>query len=107
MTQKQLLSVVVGLIVMLVVVALISVPFMQNQGTKVNQPSSTIPKTMQRPSVAAPVPAKLDDITSAITAESTDDLSALDQETVGAIGEIDADTDSVNNLGTSYDENSF
>lgn len=62
---------------------------------------------MTRKDMMVPVPEKLDDITATITAESADDFSALDEEIMGVEAEIDLDSESVTNLGTSYDETSF
>lgn len=107
MTHKQVLGAVVGVGFVIVSSLFVYQQYTHNESVSGNQsPVSVKPMTNQKDTMV-PVPEKLNDITAAITAESIDDLSALDQETAGAIGEIDADTDSVNNLGTSYDENSF
>lgn len=52
-------------------------------------------------------PETLEDVFASIQAESDLELSALDEEADGEMKEVEADSESVNNLGTSYDESSL
>lgn len=107
MTQKQILSMVIGVVLMVLVSVFVYRQYTENESVYGNQSPATVEPTMNRQDTMVPVPEKLDDITAMITSESVDDFSALDEEAAGAAEEIDADSESVNNLGTSYDENSF
>lgn len=107
MTQKQVLGMVVGGALVVLVSVFVYRQYTQNGSVYGNQTPDTVEPTMNRKDTMVPVPEKLDDITAMITEESADDFSALDEEAAGAAEEIDADSDSVNNFGTSYDENSF
>lgn len=53
------------------------------------------------------VPSSIEEITASIESETAADMTALDEEESGAAAEIEEDSASVNNLGTSYDENSL
>ncbi len=55
----------------------------------------------------AMVPETIDDIAVSIESEAAFDQAALDAEAAGSMQEIDQDSDSINNLGTSYDENNL
>lgn len=57
--------------------------------------------------MVTPVPDTIDGVTADIEAESALDLSALDEEETASLEGVDEDSDSINNLGTSYDENSL
>ncbi len=107
MTQKQVLGAVVGVGFVIISFLFVYQQYTQNESAYSDpSPVQVNPVTNQK-KIAVPVPEKLNDITAAITAESIDDFSALDEELAGATAELDADSDSVNNLGTSYDENSL
>ena len=64
-------------------------------------------KVNESPREQAKVPDTVDGIVESIEAEATFDQSALDAEASGSLEEIDADSESVNNFGTSYDENNL
>lgn len=53
------------------------------------------------------VPSSIEDITASIEAETSTDMSAMDEEENGETSSVREDSDNVNNLGTSYDENSL
>lgn len=55
----------------------------------------------------APVPETIDEISLSIQEETSMDLSALEDEENGEVGDIQADSESINNLSTSYDEQSL
>ena len=55
----------------------------------------------------ASVPETIDEISLSIQDETSMDLSALDDEENGEVGDIQADSESINNLSTSYDEQSL
>ena len=103
MTKKQIL-VVLGIAV-LVLVAVVVVSQMKNTQSVPVSEGDYQPVT--RKDTMVPVPEKLEDMTATMTVESADDFSALDEEVAGVKAEIDIDSESVTNLGTSYDENSF
>lgn len=103
MTQKQIIGLAVGALVLAVVFAFVYRQFAAPAPDALNQP----PKTILQPAKKAEEPKTIDDISQAIQDETNLDLSALDDEADGEISDIEADSDSVNNLGTSYDENSL
>lgn len=49
----------------------------------------------------------IEDMARDMEAETTADLSALDGEADGELGDMEAESESVNTLNTSYDENNF
>lgn len=103
MTKKQIFF-ALGIVALILFIGII-VSQTRNMQSVPESESGYQPVT--RKETMVPVPEKLEDITATITAESTDDFSALDEEAVGAEAEIDLDSESITNLGTSYDENSF
>ncbi len=114
MTQKQIVGVVFGVTLVILVSVFVFRQFtgdvaeqsrVMNSGTT----SQGTEKKMssEKAEKVAPVPETIDGIAGSIAAETTLDLSALDEEEAGALDQVNQDSDSVNNLGTSYDENSF
>lgn len=103
MTKKQIL-VALGIAVLILCVGVI---VSQMRSTQSVPESGEDYQPVTRKDTMVPVPEKLDDITATITAETADDFSALDEEAAGAEAEIDLDSESITNLGTSYDEDSF
>lgn len=108
MSQKHIALVALGV----VGVGLLSV-FVYQQ-FRVSVPVSEWSPMMESPKTTAvdrtqqaPVPETIDDVLLSIQEEASSDLSALDAEEAGEIEDIEADSDSINNLGTSYDENSL
>ncbi len=106
MTQRQIVGSIVGALVLIAVFAFVyrqftavSVPAGITEQAKVTAPAPSIQKTEE--------PKTIDDISKNIQDETNLDLSALDDEATGEISDIQSDSDSVNNLGTSYDENSL
>ncbi len=108
MTQKQIVGIIVGGVVLLLVCFFVYGQFASNS---LSQPLMTSNGTTRQQSPplqdSAPVPESVDDISASIVSESHADATALDEEEMGALEEFDQDSESVNNLGTSYDENSF
>lgn len=108
MTQKQMLGVVGGVVLTVFVLV-----FVYQQYAGESTPVSSTPSQKKvttettRESVMVPVPETIDDIALSIESESAFDLSALDDEETGALDEVNQDSESVNNLGTSYDENNL
>lgn len=106
MTQKQIFGLVVS-----VAVAALGFAFVYRQHAAPSALRNASEKKMdvatKEKDVVAPVPDTIDGVTADIESESALDLSALDDEEAGSMSEIDADSDSVNNLGTSYDENNL
>ncbi len=75
-----------------------------------NAPSTSsqpAPKKMSDTAPSAPAPENADGIVSAIDAETMADTNALNDEETGSLNQVDEDSDSVTNLGTSYDENNL
>jgi len=112
MTQKQIFGVTVGVALLVVVCAFVYQQFTREQapaGTATMSGTAPAQKntTPAEEAVVVPVPDTIDGIATSIEAESALDLSALDDEEAGSLQEVDQDSDSVNNLGTSYDENNL
>lgn len=107
MTKKQMLSALGGVALTLIVCVAVYQQYAQNGTPSKTEGSENSKPAMTRKDTMVPVPEKLDDITATITAESADDFSALDEESTSVESDIDLDSESVTNLGTSYDENSF
>lgn len=108
MTQNQTLGAVVGVAMMLIASVFVYQQYAGNQQDSMqygNAPKENI--TALEMEKAAPVPETVDDVVLSIEAESALDLSALDEEESAALSEVEADNESVINLGTSYDENSY
>lgn len=103
MTQKQILGVVVGVALVIVVSVFVYRQYTGDMGNNSN--SATTQKKMTEKK--APVPETVDGVVDSIVDETTLDTTALDDETTASLEELDADNESVNNLGTSYDENSL
>lgn len=108
MTQNQTLGVAVGVAVMLFASVFVYQQFAGREDATMqygNAPKESM--TALETEQAIPVPATIDDVMVSIEAESALDLSALDEEESAALSEVEADSASVTNLGTSYDENSY
>ncbi|MEK7181551.1 MAG: hypothetical protein AAB519_02925 [Patescibacteria group bacterium] len=106
MSQKQIVMVVAGLAVAGLLGILVYKFYAGQQ--KDQMTSSEVPTghtTQNTP--AAEVPSSVNSVTETIQAETEMDLSALEDESAGETAEIKADSESVNNLGTSYDENAY
>lgn len=103
MTQKQIFGVVLGVALAIVVCVFV---YRQYTGDTAMNTGSTQKKMMTEKKVA-PVPDTIDGVVGSIESESTIDTAALDEEEAGSLSEVEADSESVNNLGTSYDENSL
>lgn len=116
MTQKQIFGVVTAAVAVVVASVFIYWQFTSERtisGTGqtmiLNTTSSEKMKTpvIGVEDVVVPVPDTIDGIAAGIESETALDLSALDDEEAGSLNEITADSDSVTNLGTSYDENNL
>lgn len=116
MTQKQILSVLIGVIGLGVLSLFVYGQFVKpiSTGFELSDVVSTkdgqsSPSKSEGVATAKEVviPDTIDDISASIESEADADLSALDAEESGAISDIEADSQSVNNLGTSYDENNL
>jgi hypothetical protein len=103
MTQKQILSAVIGVALAIVVGAVVYRQYTSD--TRMNS-GNTQKKVMTEKKVA-PVPDTVDGVVSSIESETAIDTEALSEEETGTLSEVDADSESVNNLGTSYDENNL
>lgn len=105
MTQKQILGIVVGI----VVVALIGVVvYRQFTADIMPQPTTSSMTTKQTvPAEPNPSAYTVTGIEASIASESDADAAALDAEETGTLQDFDQDSESINNLGKSYDENSF
>ncbi|MDP2838267.1 MAG: hypothetical protein Q8O53_03255 [Candidatus Moranbacteria bacterium] len=115
MTQKQIFWVAVAVAMIIVASVLVYRQFTSDRAafgtesmvitaTPAEKKAATATSSED---VAVPVPETIDDIATSIESETTLDLSALDEEEAGSLSEIDADSNSVTNLGTSYDENNL
>ncbi|MBP9728080.1 MAG: hypothetical protein KBD27_01750 [Candidatus Moranbacteria bacterium] len=101
MTKKQIVWSIVVLLIVLVLVAAA-----RRSGNRMMTSTDTTTKTTAN-QVVVPTPETIDAITDSIALQGAEDSSAMDAETAAALQDIDADSESINNLGTSYDENSF
>ncbi len=101
--QKQIIGLAASVLVLGLVLAFVYRQF----AVPVPDAKEQMKTTALQPEKKAPEPATIDDISQSIQDETNLDLSALDDEANGEISGIEADSDSVNNLGTSYDENSL
>ncbi len=115
MTQKQIVGAVVGVAAIVLVCTLVYRQYTSDivsaerpMTTQSSMPSEKKGVMSDKGQVAKePVPETLDDITESIVAESSVDFSALDEEETSSLSDVDEDSESVNNLGTSYDENNL
>ena len=107
MSQKHIVGVVFGVIGIGLLLAFVyqqfrvsmiqttnPAPMMESSKTKVSERAEQ-----------APVPETIDDVFLSIQEEASMDLSALDEEENGEVADIEADSDSVTQFETSYDEN--
>lgn len=80
-------------------------------GTAMVQPTQTMPKAVESGAAVtvAPqdIPTSIDGISQSIESESNVDTSALDDETESEMAQVESDSQSVNDLGNSYDENNL
>ncbi|OGI14373.1 MAG: hypothetical protein A3E38_00360 [Candidatus Moranbacteria bacterium RIFCSPHIGHO2_12_FULL_54_9] len=106
MTQKQLIGLVVGVLVLGAVFVYVYQQFSRTASRDAMLQKSAVTPSAKQEEQAA-LPTSIDDISRSIAGEIDADLSALDAEENGETAEIQADSESVNNLGTSYDENSL
>lgn len=103
MTQKQILGLVSGVLVL----GLIFVFVYRQLAAPSGGGTASSNTSVSQPVKKMPEPETIDDISQSIQGETAADLSALDDEMNGEISELEADSDSVTNLSTSYDENSL
>lgn len=106
MTQKQVVAAIASIGVIAFVLLVIS----QNVDDRsvVNPGGSVAQKMSPTESVkSTPVPDTVDGITGDIKSQTSADATAFDEESATSLDQINQDSDSVNNLGTSYDENNL
>jgi hypothetical protein len=108
MTHKQRIGLAVGVLVLGFVFAFVYRQFAEpmplpREDALQMPPAATVSEQKKE----AALPATIDDISQSIQNETAMDLSALDAEEKGEVSEIQADSDSITNLGTSYDENNL
>lgn len=108
MTQKQIIILVAGV----VVIGLVFFFVYRQFGTSVSSEKTPLVQEQTKTNDLArekksAEPETIDGIAGGIEEETNTDLSALDDEVNGEISDIQADSDSVTNLGTSYDENNL
>lgn len=106
MTQKQIFGIVIGVALVAVVCAFVYRQF--SPADMAQQPTSSDANTKQEAS-GEPNPSAytVTGIEASIVSESAADAAALEEEENGTLQEFDQDSESINNLGNSYDENSF
>lgn len=107
MTQKQIVWSVVGLSLLALVFAWVYLQFSAPASRDGVLPKQEQSKTLVTERAKIAEPETIDDIAKSIDEEALSDLSALDDEVNGEMSEVEADSASVTNLGTSYDENSL
>jgi len=106
MTQKQIFGIVIGIALVAVVCAFVYRQFTPADMMSQQSPSDTGTKevTSDEPNPSAYT---VTGIEASIVSESAADAAALEEEENGTLQEFDQDSESINNLGNSYDENSF
>lgn len=113
MTQKQSIGVIVGIVAIVLVFVFVyrqfatPVPGKELSPTQKQSGVTDVPQKEEN-AVEEKItePETIDDIVKSINDEASLDLS-VDDEVDGEISEVEADSNSVINLGTSYDENSL
>ncbi len=108
MTQKQIVGVVVGVAVMVLVCTFVYRLFVEPVIVVDDKSSEVAVRGGANTSGERDaIPDTIDGITESIVEESSVDFSALDEEETSSLGDVEEDSESVNNLGTSYDENNL
>ena len=109
MTQKQIIGVIIVTIVVLaafvIVYRQLAKPFLTLQ-TPVSQ-SVTSTEINTQAVKSAEIPSSIDDIAKSIEDETSVDRSAMDAEETGELSDINTDSQNINDLGKSYDENNL
>lgn len=94
--------------ILAIVIALIVIGGVAFLYQNANQKSAPTYGTANTPAaLPEPLPKNVDGITDAIISETMADQAALDQEAAGEDAQIQEDSQSVNDLGNAYDENSY
>ena len=114
MTQKQTVGVVVGVALVVVVCVFVYRQYANDEvKTGAAMQSGTVMTPEKKASVTSaekksvPVPDTIDGIAGSIISETSVDAMALDDEEKAALDDVTEDSNSVTNLGTSYDENNL
>ena len=118
MSQKLILIVVLGVavavILMVVVYRQLGTPVSQmpaepmpRSGPQAGTSSRGMESSASAPSSSGAQPASANDIVKDIERDVASDSAALDVEEAGELSDIESDSQSVNDLGKAYDENSF
>lgn len=107
MTQKQTFGVMIGVAAIVLVCSIVYRQFGESVPEKGTPGNPIMKQETGSSSAAVPVPESIDGIAESIVSQSDDDAAAFDEEETGALEELETDSDSVNNLGTSYDANSL
>jgi hypothetical protein len=98
--QKILLGSLSAVIVLAVLVFVYQKQMEKNADTM-------MPKMMQETEKPKPIPTTVDGVADEIESEAALDEAALDAEIEGETAEVQADSQTLNNLSESYDENSL
>jgi len=110
MTQKQNIVIILAIIlfggIFIFVYRQFTAP-MDDQSTQMNIQSNAGALERLRSLKKTPEPETINEISESIQDEISADLSALDDEADGEIANIEAESESVTNVGTVYDENSL
>ena len=109
MTQKQMVAAIlgVGIMVLALVVVARTIGEKTAMNGSINNTNVAIEKMASTDTEKAVVPNTVESIAADIESETALDVSALDDEESSETASVDEDSDSVNNLGTSYDENNL
>lgn len=109
MTQKQIASVFVGVVVVILLGVFVYKQYSPNtqQQSQADTAKYGNKMTQSDAKKLEAVPESIDGITESIFVEASADTSALDAEAEGEAAELDEDNQSVNNLENSYDENNL
>ncbi len=98
--QKMLLGALSAVIVLAALVFVYQHQSMKNADTM-------IPTMMKKTETPKPIPTTVDGITAEIESEARLDEAALEAEVTAETGEVQEDSETLNNLSESYDENSL
>lgn len=113
MTKTQIVWTTIGVVASALLLAFVYQQFTGSQETNSDDerymnsaPRKNDAEMTQKEEVIA-VPDTINSISADIEGETALDTSAMEREESGESAQVEADSQSVNNLGTSYDENNL
>ena len=101
MTQKQT---IIAVLVVAAAILLFVLMYQYQSQDKASAPAASQTRSIEE---GAPVPESVDDITEAIVEEAALDQEVLAAEEAEESAELQSQTNTINDLGNAYDENSY